>query len=345
MHGGNIPKSAVPRERVSHGARVPNALARCYAMQVPPQCRRCRSAPAHGRSRRRRGPRVLASLAFAGTALVATSAMASGLNIEKLRIGRPEDGIHANVDASFAYGQGNVTLIDLGTDGSFAYRKDRHLVFLLGASNFSTRARNEDGDGVGQIIDADNVFVDRHYAHLRYNYRFLRWVTLEVFTQLQTDEFLLVQVRTKHGAGPRFTPYQNSAFGIHLGVQYMFDHEQLDPDRLLVAPRGSARSFAHRNSSYFTMSLDVDRFTAQTTTYVQPRLDGPRDVQILHEAEFSIDITKYFAFKLGMNLRWDSRPPIYCAERLGPDGACPAGDIVNVRHYDLAFRNSLSFSF
>ena len=93
------------------------------------------------------------------------------------------------------------------------------------------------------------------------------------------------------------------------------------------------------------MSLAIDRFTAQTTTYVQPRLDAPRDFQILHETEFSIDITKYFAFKLGMNLRWDSVPPVYCAERLGADGACPIGEVVRVRNYDLGFRNSLSFSF
>jgi len=277
--------------------------------------------------------------------LLPRPALASGLNIEKLRLGPREDGVSASVDLSFAYGQGNINLIDLGTDGSFAYRKQRHLVFLLGASNFSTRTKNEDGQGVAQLVDKDSIFIDKHYAHLRYNYRLEPWVTMEVFTQVQADEFLLVQVRTKHGVGPRFTPYENDQFGVRVGVQYMFDHEQLDEGRLLVAPRGSALSFAHRNSSYFTMSLEVDRFAAQTTTYVQPRLDDPRDVQLLHETEFSIDITKYFALKLGMNLRWDSRPPVYCADRLGAAGACPSAKVVRVQNYDLAFRNSFSFSF
>lgn len=289
--------------------------------------------------------RALTAGLLLAAALSPARALASGLNIEKLRIGPPKDGVSANVDLSLAYGQGNVNTFDFGTDGSVAFRHHRHLVFLLGSSEFSTRARNEDGEGVGQLLDKSNIFIDRHFAHLRYNYQIFEWLNAEVFTQLQSNEFLLVQIRTKHGAGPRFTAFSNKDFGVHFGVAYMFDHEQLDEDRLLVAPRGQALSFAHRMSSYATLSLDIDRFAAQTTTYAQPRWDNWSDVQLLHETQFSVDVTEHFALKFNVNLRWDSVPPTYCAEEFDQPSDCVLDDVVKVKNYDLSFGNSFSFSF
>ena len=285
-----------------------------------------------------------ASFVVAGLLGLPSAARADGLNIEKMRLDPDKDGFSTSIQLSLAFNEGNVNLLDFGASGNGAYRKGRHLVFAIGSSRFASRTRNSEGEGLADLRSEDARFTDKHQIHFRYNFRVFDWLRAEAFTQVESNEFQLIQLRSKTGVGPRFTPFQNPVFATHLGLLYMLDAEFLDLESFLSAPDPNrAESVVHRASAYLTLAYDGDRFAAQTTTYVQPRFDRFRDVRVLHETEFEVKILDHLSYKVLLGADFDREPPTFCADP-EPTG-CPASEVVRIRQRDLTLRNALSFAF
>ena len=271
------------------------------------------------------------------------SAAASGLNVESLRLNPEDNGLSGSFDVGLDFQAGNVNRLDFGTEASLAYRRKRHLVFLIGSSKYATRTRAVDGGSLSGLLAPDARFINKASVHLRYNYEFLPWLAGEVFNQVQHNEFLLVESRVLGGIGPRFVPYNNGEFALALGLAYMLEYEALASERV-VRPL-PPRTLVHRASSYLTLFVNAnERISMRSTTYVQPRFDLFSDLRLLSEGEIGVVLVEPVTINLLLRVRWDTQPSVYCSEAIGVHG-CPSGSEVRLRELDIGVQNSISVSF
>lgn len=295
----------------------------------------------HRTPRRRLSSRF--ALILAAGALWPSLASASGVNVEKDR--PDESGVSGNLDFKFGYRQGNVNLVDVGLKARISYLRGRHLVLLLTDSRFAAQSKLKAGGSLGELSTEDARYVNRHMAHGRYNVRMIRWMASELFSQIETDEFLLLRTRFIVGAGPRFVLHERKDFGAYLGTAYLAEYERLDPDTFVSQPTGRGRTnWWHRWSSYLSLRfLATDRLTLASTTYVQPRFDDPADLRILSDSSIDVSLVPRLSLKWGLSIRYDSQPPTACQSDAGL--ACADEEVYGLSRTDLFVENALSLKF
>ena len=269
-------------------------------------------------------------------------AAASGLNVERLRMNPDEDGVHGGFTIGVDFQAGNSNRLELSTSAAVAFRRGRHLGFLIGASKYSTRTRAAAGEGLSALFDPSSRFVNKANLHLRYNYELRPWFVPEVFTQVERDQFLLLEGRVLFGLGPRFVPFNDGRFALSLGTDWMLEYEALDPT-LVVSPL-PAQTLVHRWSSYLALVYTGERLRMSSTTYVQPRFDRFSDLRLLSDATIDVTLIEPVSLRLDLRVRWDSAPSIYCAAAVGIAG-CDTGDQIHLRAVDVALENSINVRF
>jgi hypothetical protein len=217
---------------------------------------------------------------------------------------------------------------------------------VLAESRFATRAKARDGLGITDVGKASSRFVNRHMGHVRYAVSVLEWLAGETFAQLETNEFVLLRMRLLFGGGPRLAFFQNDQFAGHVGTAYMAEYEQLDSQSFVSQPTSSDRTnWWHRWSSYLSLRLLVrEGLSMGCTTYVQPRFDALSDVRVIHDAALEVALSEWLGLELGMAIRHDSKPPVYCAVSVA-DAPCATGDTLELEATDVRLENALSFRF
>jgi hypothetical protein len=149
--------------------------------------------------------------------------------------------------------------------------------------------------------------VDKSFAHGRYDFELVRWAWWEFFAQAQSDHFQRINIRSLFGAGPRVALYEDKQLGLFLGVAYMFER---DAYNLAPTDPGQRVQLASRISSYFAARATLgDGIEAVTTTFVQPRIDDPRDVRILSENGFVFKMGKWLSTTISFTAHYDSQVP------------------------------------
>lgn len=284
-----------------------------------------------------------AGLLGLGALLTPTDAGATGLNVERIRIDPDQDGLHGGVQLGVNFQAGNTNRLDLRSSAALAYRRGKHHGFLYGSSQYSTRTRAIEGEGLDQLLDRESRITNKATAHARYNYDLLDWLSAELFTQVERNEFLLLESRILFGLGPRFEPFRNEEFSLAIGTDYMIEFEALDAARV-IEPL-PATTFAHRWSSYLSLAYEAnERLMMSSTTYVQPRFDLFADLRVLSESALDVTLIAPLSLRLLMRVRWDSQPSTYCSSQVAVAG-CPASQRIRLRELDIAVENSLSIEF
>jgi hypothetical protein len=283
---------------------------------------------------------TLAALACASAS--ASEAEASGLNVERVRMVPNEDGVHGGFSIGVDFQAGNTNRLDVSTSAAIAYRHRRHVVFLIGNSKYSTRTRAQLGEGISQLLEPSSRFVNKANLHLRYNFEFFSWLLGEAFTQVERDEFLLLEGRVLFGLGPRFVAFTDGRFALSLGSHWMLEYEALDPAQI-VEPL-PAHTLVHRSSSYLSLVYTAQRLRMSSTTYLQPRFDLARDLRLLSEANLDVTLIEPVSIRLTLRLRWDTMPSVYCARAVSI-GGCAPGDQIPLRQVDLGIENAINVRF
>ncbi len=294
----------------------------------------------------RRDPRVNVAACAVATATCLcvgpSSALASGLNVERVRMNPDEDGVHGGLTVGIDFQAGNTNRLDVSTSAGIAYRHGPHVAFLIGSSKYSTRTRASEGEGLSTLFAPGSRFVNKANVHLRYNYEIRPWLAAEAFTQVERDEFLLLEGRVLFGLGPRFVPFNDGQFSLSLGTDWMLEYEALDAARI-VRPL-PADTLVHRWSSYLALVYATDRLRMSSTTYLQPRFDRFRDLRLMSEATLDVTLIEPISIRLTLRLRWDSMPSVYCAGDVGIGGCAPV-DEFRLREVDLGIENSINIRF
>jgi len=239
-------------------------------------------------------------LALAGVALLLLAAPSlsrparAQVNVEGLRKALIDPGVHGSLSGSLTTYHGNTMGAELGGSGLVGYREDRQLAYLSANSNYSRLG------GEPRVANA--------FAHLRYNYLLGPRVAAEVFTQVESDRFRRLRLRSLVGIGPRFTIVEGEGGALFLGVSYMYVHTTLGAS---VADRPVRPADVHRLNNYaaILLVLEPGRATLGNTLYFQPRFDDLRDIQLLNVLSLDVTITGHLSASLQSTLRYETPVP------------------------------------
>lgn len=289
---------------------------------------------------------VRTTLLTAVALLVPNLALASGVNVESRRPALDHPGGQFEAQGNFGFRQGNANVLETGLKARIAYQHDDHLLFYFHDSAMSARTLAKNGGGVRELGSRDTRFINRHMGHLRYSLRIMDWFRAEAFTQLETNEFLLIRTRFLLGAVPRFTLYYDERFGMYLGPGYIAEYEELD-SRVFITQPGTddPDNWWHRANVMLNLSYQLtDRLAMRSTTYAQPRIDKPQDIVVLNDNAIDVKVADHFELRLTAGLRYDSAPATFCAMDLG-GVACPAAEVRQVVGTEVHIANSLAVTF
>jgi len=248
---------------------------------------------------------------------------------------------------NFSLRSGNVFLLDVGGNLGVTMIQGRHEVLMLGSSRFAAKATARDTEQIGDLVGNDETrFANAHLGHLRYSVTVLPWLAADMFTQLSSDEFILLQARLVFGLGPRFILFRNHEFAAVFGTGYMPELEYLDPAAFVGQVDSSSNmNWWHRWNNYLSFRLDAgELLTISATTYLQPRFDRLTDFWVLNENSLAVKLTKRLQLKLSLTIRHDSKPPTACFDTQ-VDGVCPSGSAYTVRPTDIRIENAVAFTF
>ena len=165
---------------------------------------------------------------------------------------------------------------------------NRHLIFSI--SNYNL------------VNVAGEKFINDGFQHFRYNYRFKKGWTYEVFAQAQYNERIHLKLRILLGTGVRFLLFKKENYRAYIGSLYMYEYdEETEP---LVQHRDN------RLSNYLSFELHPTSYlTIASTSYYQPLLKDFKDMRISSKTSLNFNITKQLFFTSSFNFTHDTRVP------------------------------------
>jgi hypothetical protein len=246
---------------------------------------------------------------FAWSAVPATAR--AQVNAEALRVALRDNPTFLWLDGALISRTGNAQGVTLSASAFGGITRPPHLFFGKAATDYATTTN-------------DALVVARSLAHVRYNYETTRFLFLEVLAQVQHDHFRRLAVRDLYGTGLRFNFVREDAFELFSGTTILLEQQVISS----TSQYPGASYLWARSSNYAGVNAALAKFLQlSTVTYVQPRLDRPKDFRVLHETIVTLAITKRLAAKVSANVIYDREPPA---------GVLPA---------DLELKNSIAVKF
>jgi hypothetical protein len=228
------------------------------------------------------------------------------VNAEVLKAQPWKAGVSLGGDASFFGSVGNVAFLDVGGAARAQWQTAdapdgegrifvRQRVFGVVSGRYTATARGP--------------FQNLTFAHARWTGMWHPRVGTDVFAQVQTNQFLRMQVRAVGGPGVRAELVRTSAFAVWGGSAVMFEFDRLAP---LEGSDERLDTFDVRWSTYLTarLALSGARLLVQNTTYVQPRFDRFDDARVLNETELMARLADALMFGVTASVLHDTRPPV-----------------------------------
>ncbi len=236
------------------------------------------------------------------------------VNIESIRSGEKEAGLHNRLSFNLAYTEGNTDVTNLKTTLRSDYYAQNYHAFLA-----ASLQRGEKDD---------ERYLNKGFVHLRGMKPVSRRFTLEGFFQHEYNDFTLLEERRLAGAGIRIKAIErksgesaDSDLTLYVGLGLMREKEVID------YPPEVTDNFT-RSTNYLSCRWKLDdRVNFTGTLYYQPRLSDLDDYRILFDGGFDFAITEVITFGISVNYRYDSEPP------------------VGVEDYDIEILNGITLSF
>ena len=232
------------------------------------------------------------------------------VNIEKLRSNGTEDGLSGHLGFSAAFTSGNIQFADFGSNAHQEYKTGAHSIFWVMGIRFAAKRTQADllaEPSVG-LWDEEAHFSNLMLQHLRYNYALTQAIWVEVFTQYEYNEFLLLDRRLIAGVGPRIALARGDKGAAFFGASAMMEEERLNPDS--IADSEEIERIDWRASTYLSATYSpTDDLSWTTTFYFQPRIDALSDYRLVAETGLSFKLSKHVAFTADAKLRYDTAPP------------------------------------
>lgn len=213
------------------------------------------------------------------------------VNIESVRNTQKEKMFWGEIKGGLELQKGNVDVLAYDLDVLTHFQKKSHHVFLQGKTS--------------QGKQEDKKFKNASFAHLRWTWMCFEIIGVELFTQIQQDEFKSLEVRQLNGGGLRSELIKNKNLTLSLGSGAMLDYEII---------KDKESSMLLRSTSYLTFLKTFEnnkKSMFMFTVYYQPLFDDFSDYRINLEGNIQtvlIDSWNIFIDN-SINFMYDTKPP------------------------------------
>ena len=213
------------------------------------------------------------------------------VNIESIRNNDKKKPLWGEVKGGLELQRGNVDITSFDVNFLIHFKKKKHHVFL--------QSKNSQGQ------QSNKKFKNNSFVHFRWTWMKWNIIGLELFTQLQQDEFKSLKIRQLNGGGLRAELIKKEDISLSLGSGAMFDHE-------VVLDKQTSTLW--RSTSYLSFLKSFDEKKKNLillTLYYQPLLSNHKDYRINLEANVrTILITSLSLFiENSINFMYDTQPP------------------------------------
>lgn len=198
-----------------------------------------------------------------------------------------KEGFHLGTDLTLGFQKGNVDL--------FQYQLGSRIDYIQGAHHYYLMGSKTKGEENGK------TFSNQEFAHLRWTFMWGERVGNEVFSQIETDEFKLLEARQLNGAGFRFLLAKMESGEVALGLGGMSDYESLKTGQSALVARGT---------SYLSASKTWENgMKGSLVGYYQPLFSAPSDYRVLVRGTLSFALTTQVSLQNEMAYAYDTKPP------------------------------------
>lgn len=155
---------------------------------------------------------------------------------------------------------------------------------------------------------ADIRDTDKSFLHLRSIWRKSDFLSWELFTQLESNEFTRLTLRALLGGGARFNLMSDSdTHAMYLGLGGFRSKEKLDEQ---VGTTDAGESYVSRANLYLVYKYIISKHSRLTNTlYYQPDINEASDYRLLKQFGLQVDINDHLAFKVSLDIVHDNKPP------------------------------------
>ena len=219
------------------------------------------------------------------------SLVLSQVNIESIRNNNKDKFFWGEAKGGLELQRGNVDITSFDLNFLIHFKKKNHHVFL------------QEKSAQGQ--QSNKKFKNNSFVHFRWTWMKWKVIGVELFTQLQQDEFKSLKIRQLNGGGLRAEIIKKEDISLSLGSGVMLDYE-------VVLDKQTSTLW--RSTSYLSMIKSFDEKKKNLillTLYYQPLFNNPKDYRINLELNVrTILITNLNLFvENSINFIYDTKPP------------------------------------
>jgi putative salt-induced outer membrane protein YdiY len=241
---------------------------------------------------------------------VLTFQLYAQVNTERMRKEISEEGLYGDLSAALSLKSGNSEY--------YSVKGDFRIDYLINSNDFFIVTNYEFKEGNNKKI------VNKGFAHLRGVIELSKLLDLEIFTQKEFNEFILLKDRTLFGSGLRYNLSGGdfSPLKLFIGSGLMYEKEVYN------LQQNNISSELLRSTSYLTANWKLnDKAALILIFYAQPALKNISDIRLLTDSSMRFTLSKSLAFFTTLNYRYDSEP------------------VGNLKKFDLEITNGINFSF
>lgn len=224
-------------------------------------------------------------------ALLLPSISFGQVNIESIRNNDKQKPLWGEVKGGLELQRGNVDITSFDLDLLVHYKINRHHVFL--------QSKNSQGQ------QSDKKFKNNSFVHLRWSWMKWNTIGIELFTQLQQDEFKSLKIRQLNGGGLRSEIIKKENISLSIGSGAMLDHEVI---------LNKQSSTLLRSTSYLSIIKSFDKKKKNLilfTLYYQPLFNNHTDYRINLESNVKTVLISNLNIYIenSINFMYDTKPP------------------------------------
>ena len=216
------------------------------------------------------------------------------VNTEAMRSEDNSDGFKNQFNLELGYEKANSEVLDLAAEYRLDYiRKDNfHSFMVINLEN----GYEEENDL------PKNIITNKGFAHLRTTKDLFTNYQMEVFTQYEFNEFLLLNDRYLLGTGLRIGLQKSELAHTHIGIGLMVEKETYNLD--IENEKSLLRSTNYiKNNIALNSNIELSN-----TAYFQIASDDFNDYRILYDGGLDFHVNDLFAFTIELNYRYDNDP-------------------------------------
>jgi len=218
----------------------------------------------------------------------------SQVNTEAMRSDDNNNGFSNHFSLDIGYEKANSEVLELATEYRLDYIKNNNFHSFMVINLENGYEKEED--------TPKNIITNKGFIHLRLTKNLIPNYQIEVFTQYEFNEFLLLNDRYLLGSGLRIGINKSKLTNTHLGIGLMVEKENYNIDEENDKKLLRSTNYIKNN---IALSSNID---LSNTVYFQIASSDFNDYRILYDGGLNFQVNDVIAFSIELNYRYDNDP-------------------------------------